>query len=120
MKEVKFRVWDNVNSKMLPVESIDFSQGYVSLNEGDNSVTDTLEIFELMQYIGLKDAGDKKVCVGDFLKDGENFIWEVLTLSDGMFKIACDDLLAVESAYPRAVTCEIIGNKKRKDKALND
>ena len=62
------------------------------------------------QYIGLKDIKEKEIYVGDLLKDEENFVWEVLPLGDGMFKISCDDLLAVESAYPRVVCCEVIGN----------
>lgn len=68
MREIKFRAWDNVQEKMLPVEKINFREQYISLDEGDNSVTDTFEIFELMQYVGLKDKNDKDIYEGDIVK----------------------------------------------------
>lgn len=66
-REIKFRGWYSVNEVMLPVESINFREGYVSLNEGDNSLTDTLEMIELMQYTGLKDKNRKEIYEGDIV-----------------------------------------------------
>ena len=68
MREIKFRAWDSVQGIMLPVERINFREGTVSLNEGDNSVTDTSEMFQLMQYTGLKDRDDKEIYEGDLLE----------------------------------------------------
>lgn len=67
MREIKFRAWDSVQGIMLPVESINFREDTVSLNEGDNSVTDTTEMFQLMQFTGLQDRKQKEIYEGDIM-----------------------------------------------------
>ncbi|MGU8434637.1 YopX family protein [Clostridium perfringens] len=93
-REIKFRGWDSVNEVMLPVESINFREGYVSLNEGDNSLTDTLEMIELMQYTGLKDKNGKEIYEKDIVKvtiNNKTFnAWIVFEM--GSFMIANDDI----------------------------
>lgn len=93
-RDIKFRGWDSVNEVMLPVESINFREGYVSLNEGDNSLTDTLEMIELMQYTGLKDKNGKEIYEKDIVKvtiNNKTFnAWIVFEM--GSFMIANDDI----------------------------
>ncbi|PWW37367.1 MULTISPECIES: YopX family protein [Paenibacillus] len=67
MREIKFRAWDSIQGVMLPVERINFREDTVSLNEGDNSVTDTTEMFQLMQFTGLQDRKQKDIYECDIM-----------------------------------------------------
>jgi len=64
-REIKFRAWDTVQDKMLPVESIDFRNDVISLDEGDNSISDSSEMFILMQFTGLQDKNSTDIYEGD-------------------------------------------------------
>ncbi|EOU1904090.1 hypothetical protein GZ979_002367 [Clostridium perfringens] len=92
--EIKFRGWDLVNEVILPVESINFREGYVSLNEGDNSLTDTLEMIELMRYSSFKDKNGKEIFEKDIVKvtiNNKTFnAWIVFEM--GSFMIANNDM----------------------------
>lgn len=134
MKEIKFRAWNNQAEKMIYSDEVyprgmykfefDILSGFdfklmkmvdrynVTDDEGNDTYQEVFKAVEadIMQYIELKDVNGKEVYVGDILRDEEGFKWEVMHLNDGMFKISCDDLMAVESAYPRVVLCEVLGN----------
>lgn len=120
MINLKYRAWVNYYKRMYEVLAIEFPKGRVYIETNKRGITAGYVNCcdcEIMQYIGLKTIiGENEIFVGDLLKDDEGFVWEVLPLSDGMFKIYCSDLNALESSYPRCVGCEIIGNIYEKEK----
>lgn len=121
MNNIKFRAWDSVQEKMLPVEIIDFKNGYITLNEGDNSVTDTFEIFKLMQSTGEKDKNGKEIYEGDIVKSdvalrdifGKEYIAYVsvdLVISGCINLRNGSDLPAEKSFIEYIQHLEVIGN----------
>ena len=84
MREIKFRAWDNVQEVMLPVENIDFRNDLITLNEDDNSLTDTFKMITLMQYTGMKDKNGKEIYEGDIV--GSLRMRAEVIFEDGSFK----------------------------------
>ena len=84
MREIKFRAWDNVQEVMLPVENIDFRNDLITLNEDDNSLTDTFEMITLMQYTGMKDKNGKEIYEGDIV--GSLHMRAEVIFEDGSFR----------------------------------
>lgn len=117
---MKFKVWVDYYKKYFEVLALEISRKKVYVEADKKGIPKGYVNYDdckIYQYIGLNTIiGDKEIYVGDLLKDEEGFVWEVLPLGDGMFKIYCSDLNAMESAYPRAVTCELIGTINEKEK----
>ena len=64
MREIKFRAWDEKDSKMV-FDFINNDKGVVSLNGIGQLVKSTW--YHLMQYTGLKDKNGKEIYEGDIV-----------------------------------------------------
>lgn len=105
MRDIKFRAWDRSENKIKPVC---FDVGFDD-DEEDNTVPgwrafEWPEIYELMQYTGLKDRNGKKIYEGDIIKSDVKGIREVYW-SDDDCGLVCDGT----SVY-RMSGGEVIGN----------
>lgn len=83
--EIKYRGWHFVYQKLLPVECINFRENYVSLTDGDNSLSDSMEMIDLMPYIGWCDKNKKRIYHLDIVKmkfydDEDNIIAEEINV----------------------------------------
>jgi uncharacterized phage protein (TIGR01671 family) len=68
-REIKFRVWDNKDRKMLPVRELTFTPGgrlLIDTGQQSASVTD-MRPLELMQYTGLRDKNGVEIYEGDIV-----------------------------------------------------
>jgi hypothetical protein len=91
MREIKFRVWDILNKKMLKWGVI-FNLPAWEIFPG----TPEQRAFEVMQYSGVHDESEDEIEIyeGDKIKfnyEGEQYIGEV-KFEAGTFIIACEEL----------------------------
>lgn len=64
MREIKFRAWDKAGEKIIPIEEVNNWRIGGSVQS---------QLFELMQYTGLKDKNGVEIYEGDILKAGDGY-----------------------------------------------
>lgn len=145
MNNVKFRAWDSNAKAMFPVHEMNFDKINNQLQSiygvdiydkdsdyyGDVSYGGSIHKktgspgeplrpkFELMQFTGLLDVEGKEIYDADFIKDDENFIWEVFH-KRGAFYVKCDDLMAEQLLSSIYLFGNVIGNIYKHPELLGD
>lgn len=111
--EIKFRVWDKKNKEMLYSDNgrdyleINFYASYLRKNAIGDSYF--LDLFELMQYIGLPDKKGKDIYVGDTLK--------IFVMRQNY---ECSSNLHHGGYYLKAEVLDVRGNLKYDQKEINE
>lgn len=93
-REIKFRIWDIENKKMLKVQELDFEPtfygGRIAIRPDQyNDYFDTEDMI-LMQYTGLHDKNGKEIYEGDIVLLDCYYYEE--PAFDGEFKVIYDDI----------------------------
>lgn len=119
MREIKFRVWDKENERMITHEQ-DFiplkicSLGVLRLSPLHKQpfweILD-IELFPLMQYTGLKDKNGKEIYEGDILMNknyGKEYFSVVEYRGSGFYSVGINGLTTINILAPN--NKYIVGN----------
>lgn len=117
MREIKFRVWDNMGKIMIGIEqwlAIELSGAIDVLTADGTYYRANKNGYILMQYTGLKDRNEKEIYEDDIVKDGYDEPLGRVIFEEGCFVIEILDGRGY-THYPETrimhfEECEIIGN----------
>jgi len=77
VRQIKYRAYCIVEEKMFSVTQIDWKNELITVNEGDNTITDTFDMFILMQFTGKLTKAGTEIYDGDKLQQTKDCYWVV-------------------------------------------
>lgn len=94
MREIKFRAWDGLYSKMNTNQETPLVGNLLnSICGQDDPLVDSEKTrYTLMQYTGLKDINGVEIYEGDILKSDINETFGVVSFQDGKFVVTWEDV----------------------------
>ncbi len=101
MREIKFRVWNNITNKWI----IPKKECFVPIN---NSILLHGDYYRFQQYTEVKDKNGKEIYEGDFLKYGNRR--GIVEFFAGMFICSWADQTDDTLAFMQIANMEIVGN----------
>ena len=98
MREIKFRVWDNLDKTMDSAENTTYIE---------NNRPSEFNEFVFMQYTGLKDKNDVDIYEGDYMLDSHSGSHAEVKFIKGAFIVEFDN--EIQDLYDWTCEC-VIGN----------